>query len=43
MRACLYGSGLKDPDERVFQSLAEAGHSSINFKIIVSRALILND
>jgi len=36
LRDCLDGFGLKDPEERIFGSLASAGKSYIQFMIMVS-------
>lgn len=36
MRDCLSGFGLNNPDERLFQGLADAGKSHIEFMIMVS-------
>jgi hypothetical protein len=39
MRDCLRGFGLKDPDQRLFESLADTGKPHIEFMIMVSCAL----
>jgi hypothetical protein len=36
LRDCLAGFGLRDPEQRIFQSLAAAGKTHIDFRIKVS-------
>ena len=42
MRDCLHGFGLKNPEERLFRSLASAGKTHIEFRIMVSWAYSWN-